>query len=166
MTSPGQPETPGQPRPGRRFGAIPVESMTAEQRAVAESILAGPRGGEADGRLRGPFEALLHSPDLADVAQRVGVQVRFRSSLPDDLKELAIITVARRWTAQYEWFAHRRLALAAGLDPAIADTIAAGERPTRGALGEDGAAVYDFVTALLETGDVPDGTFDAVCPLG
>ncbi len=142
----------------RRFGPMPLETMTAEQRAVAAAIFDGPRG--ASGGLRGPFEALLQSPGLADLAQQMGAHVRFRSSLPDGLKELAILRVARRWTAQYEWFAHRQLAVSAGLDAAIADAIAVGEDPA--ALDADAAAVYEFVGGLLESGDVSDEAFAAV----
>jgi 4-carboxymuconolactone decarboxylase len=131
--------------------------MTPEQRAVADAIAAGPRGPTRD--LRGPFEALLRSPALAEPAQQLGAFVRFGSSLPRALNEMAIIMVARRWTAQFEWYAHRRMALDAGLDPGVADDIAAGRRPQ---LDEDGAAVYEFVTELQEQGNVSDATFGAV----
>lgn len=131
--------------------------MTAEQRAVADDILAGPRALSTG--LRGPFEALLRSPGLADAAQRLGEQIRFRSSLPNHLNELAIIVCARRWTAQFEWFAHRRMAIAAGLDPAVADAIARGERPN---LDDGAAAVFDFAVQLLDDGAVNDDRFAAV----
>jgi len=135
---------------------MPFDTMTPEQRAVADAILTGPRAAPV---LRGPFEALLQSPGLADPAQQLGAFVRFATSLPKALNEMAIIMVARRWTAQYEWYAHRRLALAAGLDPAVPDAIAAGRRP---GLDDDGTAVYEFVTELLERGDVTDAAFEAV----
>jgi 4-carboxymuconolactone decarboxylase len=135
---------------------MPLETMTAEQRVVAEAIMSGPRGSTV---LRGPFEALLHSPDLADAVQRLGAQIRFGSSLPDVLNELAIILVARRWTAQFEWYAHRDLAINAGLDPGVADSIAVGQPP---GLDAEGTAVYQFVTELLEHGDVSDAAFEAV----
>lgn len=141
----------------RRFGSIPVESMTTEQRGVMDAILSGPRGSSTG--LRGPFDALLQRPDLADAVQRVGEYVRFRSSLPTALNEMAIIMTARRWTAQFEWYAHRQMALDAGLDPAVADAIARGERPD---LDADGAAVYDFASGLLEEGRVGDDVWAAV----
>jgi 4-carboxymuconolactone decarboxylase len=134
-----------------------MEAMTPEQREVADAIFAGPRSSKTG--LRGPFESLLHSPGVAMPAQQLGAQVRFHSSLPRPLNEMAIIMTARRWTAQYEWYAHRRLALDAGLDPAIADAIAAGEHPV---LDDDGAAVYDFTAQLLESGRVTDEAWDAV----
>jgi 4-carboxymuconolactone decarboxylase len=136
---------------------LPPESMTAEQQRVAEAIKSGPRAGSTG--LRGPFEALLQSPGLADPAQHLGAHVRFGSSLPTALNEMAIILVARRWTAQFEWYAHREMAEQAGLDPAIADAIAAGRHPD---LDADAAAVYEFAVELLERGDVSDERFDAV----
>ena len=142
---------------GRRFGPFPLEAMSPEQRTVADEILSGPRAGSTG--LRGPFEALLHSPDLADAAQRLGVHIRFGSSLPTPLNEMAILMVARRWTAQFEWYAHRRMAVDAGLDPAVADAIAEGRRPV---LDADAAAVYVFVSELLEEGDVGDAAFGDV----
>jgi 4-carboxymuconolactone decarboxylase len=142
----------------RRFGPLPPEEMTPEQQAVADVILAGPRSMSTG--LRGPFEALLRSPGLADAAQRVGEHVRFHTSLPTALNEMAIIMVARRWTAQFEWHAHRAMALDAGLDPAVADAIACGERPA--GLDSEAAAVHDFVASLLATGDVSDEQWDAV----
>ncbi len=141
----------------RRFGALPADEMTPEQRSVADAILAGPRSMSTG--LRGPFEALLRSPGLADPAQRLGAHIRFESSLPRHLNEMAILLVARRWTAQFEWYAHRQMAIEAGLDPAVADAIAARRRPD---LDDDAAAVHDFAVALIETGDVTDEQFLAI----
>ena len=143
------------PMTEQRFKPLSPEEMSAEQRRMAESILAGPRKS-----LSGPFSALLYSPETGDCAQKLGAQVRFRNSLPDKLKELAILMVARHWTAQFEWYAHHRLALAAGLDPQIARDIAAGKRPA--ALQPEEAAIHDFCAELLETKEVSDAAFKAV----
>lgn len=138
----------------KRFPPLDRDALTAEQRSVVDALLAGPRGSMA-----GPFDALLRSPELAGRLQHVGAYVRFESSLPRALNELAILLTARRWSAQFEWWAHRRMALEAGLDPAVADAIAAGRRPER--LDPEQAVVVDFVTPLLETGSVPDAAFAA-----
>ena len=66
---------------------------------------------------------------------------------------------ARHWTAQFEWYAHRRGAEQAGLSPAICDAIAAGKRPS--AMKADEEAVYNFAHELLETKQVSDATFKA-----
>jgi 4-carboxymuconolactone decarboxylase len=139
----------------QRFKPLSPAEMTPAQRRLAESILAGPRQS-----LSGPFGTFLYSPQTGDCAQKLGEQVRFRNSLPEKLKELAILIVARHWTAQYEWYAHQRLALVAGLDASIVAEIAAGRRPK--ALQPDETAIYDFCTELLKTKEVSDPAFKAV----
>ena len=139
-----------------RFTTLTPDTMTAEQKRVADAIQSGPRGSG----LLGPFNALLRSPDLCDLVQRVGAYVRFGSSIPPRLNEMAIIMAGRKWGAQYEFYAHRRLALEAGLSPAIADAIAANQRPA--SMAEDEATVYEFVAELLATGHVSDAGFKRV----
>ena len=141
--------------PEQRFKPLSLDEMTPEQRRIAERITAGPRGS-----LQGPFHPMLRSPALADVWEPVGAYVRFRSVLPEPLKELAILLTARHWTSQFEWWAHRRLALAAGLGEATCDAIAAGRRPS--ALSADETAIYEFCTAVLEQHEVSDAAFAAV----
>jgi len=136
-----------------RFPELPPEAMTQIQRNAMADIVAGPRKGAA-----GPFKALVRSPELMSLVQKVGAYIRYASVIPPDLNELAILITARHWTAQYEWYAHIRLALAAGLDPAIPPAIARGERPN--ALSEDAAIVYDFCDILLKQGAVPDEIFE------
>jgi 4-carboxymuconolactone decarboxylase len=138
-----------------RFKPLSLDEMTPAQRRMAENVLAGPRKA-----LRGPFSAFVYSPETGDHAQRLGAQVRFNNTLPEKLKELAILVVARFWTAQFEWYAHHRLALEAGLDPAIVDAIAGGKRPVR--MSDDEAAIYDFASELLQTREVGDATFAGV----
>jgi 4-carboxymuconolactone decarboxylase len=139
-----------------RFTTLTPETMTAEQKKVADAIQSGPRGAG----LRGPFNALLRSPELCDLVQRVGAFVRFGSSIPPRLNELAIIMAGRKWGAQYEFYAHRRLAIEAGLAPEIADAVAAHQRPA--SMDADEAIVYDFVSELLGTGHVSDANFQRV----
>lgn len=139
-----------------RFPTLSPEQMTDEQRGVVDAIQSGPRGSG----LRGPFNALLRSPALCDLVQRVGAYVRFGTSLPGALNELAICMAGRKWGAQYEFYAHRRLGIDAGLNPAILDAIAAGRRPAD--MSNDEAIVYEFVTDLLSTGQVSDARYGAV----
>jgi len=139
---------------GDRFPELKLDQMSAEQRNVAEAIVAGPRRGMA-----GPFNAWLRSPELADRLQKVGEYVRFKTSLPPRLNELAILITAREWTSQYEWYAHHPLALNAGLDPKIAAAVAAGERPA--GMAEDESVVYDFCIELHRNKHVDDATYKA-----
>src|SRR5271155_352292 len=135
-----------------RFAPLPEHDMTAEQKRVAHTIASGPRGS-----LRGPFHALLRSPELADRVRHLGDFVRFESTFPAPLRELAILLVTRFWSAHYEWNAHRKHAVAAGLDPAIPDAIEAGRRPAK--LTPDETIVYDLVSELLVDKDISDTTY-------
>jgi 4-carboxymuconolactone decarboxylase len=149
--------------PAQRFKQIPPENLTPEQKTLADAIRSGPRGGvkgsaaAKPGPLGGPFNVFLRSPDIGNVIQSLGAAIRFRSSLPSKLNELAIIITARQWTSQYEWFAHHRLALEAGLDPAIGKDIAEGRRPAK--MDPDETIVYDFSTELHRTQGVSDATY-------
>jgi len=139
---------------GNRFKPLKYDEMTPAQKAMVEHLIAGPRGG-----VNGPFNVLLRSPEIGDLGQEFGGAARFKSSLPQRLYELAILVTARHWTAQYEWQAHHRSALQAGLSAAICDAIAAGRRPA--SMQKDEEAVYDFVSQLLNTKQVSDAAFSA-----
>ena len=137
---------------GNRFPPLTYQAMTPEQKKMLEDLISGERRGAA-----GPFNVLLRSPEMGNLAQQFGASMRFHSSMPPKLNELAIIITARHWTSQYEWYAHHRAALAAGLSPAIADAIAAGKRPT--GMQKDEEVVYTFCTEILTTKQVSDATF-------
>ena len=149
-----------QPRPdpktlafrGDRFKPLTWDEMTPAQRTMVEHLVAGPRAGA-----NGPFNVLLRSPEMGDIAQQFGASMRFNQSMPRTLNELAIIITARYWTAQYEWYAHKRAALQAGVEPAVVDAIQHGRRPA--AMSKDESAVYTFCTELLNTKHVSDATF-------
>lgn len=148
------PENPSFTLVGNRFAPLAWGQMSEAQKNMMRHVLDGPRTGTG-----GPFNVMLRSPAMGDYAQELGAQVRFSSSLPPALREMAILILARHWTAQYEWNAHKSAALSAGLDPKIIAAIAAGERPSSASAAE--IALYDFSSELLETKEVSDDTFAA-----
>jgi 4-carboxymuconolactone decarboxylase len=139
---------------GNRFPALEYAELDEQQRTMVRHILEGPRSG-----VRGPFNALLRSPEMGDLAQALGAYVRYRSSLPEALREMAILMTAAYWSAEYEWYAHRINALDAGLAPAIIDAIGARRRPASMQPAE--AALYDFCNELLHEHRVGDAAFAA-----
>ncbi|HIO02250.1 MAG TPA: carboxymuconolactone decarboxylase family protein [Alphaproteobacteria bacterium] len=140
----------------KRFVTLTSEEMNENQQAVWEEIQSGPRGASPNG----PFMAWLQSPTLADCAQKLGEYLRFHAQIDKRLAELAILTVARHWTAQFEWFAHKKFALEAGLSRDIIDSIQTHERPNFA--NDDEAAVYDFSVELQKTHQVSDAGYNAV----
>jgi 4-carboxymuconolactone decarboxylase len=135
-----------------RMAPIPLDKMSPAQRKVAEDIMAGPRGG-----MRGPFNAWLRSPELADRLQKVGEYLRFNTSLDKRVNEMAIIMTAQAWGSQYEWYAHAPLALKAGLDPSIVEAIGAGRKPEQ--MKDDETIVWEFTTQLRRDHSVNDDTY-------
>ena len=125
------------------------ETLTAEQKRVYEAIVAGPRGA-----LRGPLRAALHNPELADKWQQLGELLRYRTSLPPQLSELAILVTARHCNCQVEWFIHAEMARKAGLADSIIENIRTG-RPIN---VSDPAAldIYLFASELNRSHNVSD----------
>jgi 4-carboxymuconolactone decarboxylase len=89
--------------------------------------------------------------------QKVGEYIRFVCPLDKRLGEFAAIIGARAWSQQFEWWAHYRQALEAGLKREIADAIAEGRRPTGMAADEE--LVYDTLTELINTKGLSDTTY-------
>ncbi|MYZ47147.1 carboxymuconolactone decarboxylase family protein [Propylenella binzhouense] len=142
--------------PGRE-GRIPLPDraqMSPQQQKVYDEVVKGPRG-----MMVGPLRAVIHSPELADRWQRLGEFVRYRTVLPVDLKELAIIASAKRWNSEVEWGVHARAAKEAGVADRVVDAIRDGNEPH---LDESAADVYKFTCQLQMSGEVEDETYRAV----
>jgi 4-carboxymuconolactone decarboxylase len=139
---------------GDRFAPLTYDKMTPEQKTMIDHLLAGERQ-----NLGGPFNVLLRSPEMGDLAQQFGSSMRFHAALPKPALETVIILTARYWGAQFEWTAHKRAALQAGVSPAIVDAIANGKRPS--GMDPDLEAAWNFTRELLKDKQVGDATFAA-----
>jgi len=145
---------------------LPLLSYNAaddQQRALWDQIVAS-RGQSlnlttTEGRLAGPFEAFVLRPHLGEHLIQVGAAVRFGSSLESHLLELAITTVGARWKSEFEFWAHSALALEAGIDKAVVDSLAAGETPNFADAAQK--AVYDYALALSTHGSVDQVIYEA-----
>src|SRR5919204_1320718 len=129
--------------PMSRYRDITVAEMNPAQKRVHDQIVAGKRG-----RFGGPFQLLIRAPEICEHASHLGEHLRWGTSLPDRLSELAIITTARFWRAQYEWYAHAPLAAKAGVPSTAIEAIRRGETP--GFEQQDEALVYRICTELFE----------------
>jgi 4-carboxymuconolactone decarboxylase len=153
--NPSSQEAPEFELRGNRFKPLTWETMSQAQREMTRSVLNGKRA-----NMQGPYNVLLHSPEVGQLAQQFGAQTRFNSSLPLALNELAILLVARDWTAQFVWWAHRPIAEQAGLSSELIQAIAKESSPP--ALSTDVLAVHDFCTELLQNRRVSDLSFERI----
>ena len=131
-------------------------NYTNEQRALFARITGGKRGEgrmldtflTSEGGMKGPFNALLYSPLVGDAIQQLGQRVRFETSIPPLLRELAILCVAAKWRAQYEWWAHEKIARSEGLASTVIASVKTRSLPAFTSPAE--SIVYRFVQELLE----------------
>jgi 4-carboxymuconolactone decarboxylase len=141
-----------------RFTPIATEDLTPEQQAVMKLYRSGWQAQLTD--LPKHHWMTLRSPKFAAVVTPVSNYFRNESSLPARLNEFAILITARQWTSQYEWFAHHRLALQAGLSPEVAQAVAEGKRPM--GMKADEEIVYNFCHELHTNKQVSDATYKAM----
>lgn len=135
-----------------RYREIAVADMSPPQKRVYDQIVAGKRG-----RFGGPFQLLIRAPEICDYAAKLGEHLRWGTSLPDRLSELAICTTARFWRAQYEWYAHAPLAEKAGVPKAAIEAIRTGGTPEFTAADE--ALVYRVCSEIFRTQRLSDQSF-------
>src|SRR5689334_3956329 len=143
-----------------RYREITVDEMDPAQKRVHDQIVSGKRG-----RFGGPFQLLIRAPGVCEHAAPLGEYLRWGTSLPDRLSELAIITTARFWRAQYEWYAHAPLAEKAGVPAAAIEAIRTGGTPLFTAADE--ALVHRLCSEIFRTQRLSDQSFaEATAALG
>jgi 4-carboxymuconolactone decarboxylase len=129
--------------------------LAPAQRRVWDECKAGPRGSVPP-----PVHVWLKSPGLADHAHKLGAHVRFGTAFTNKQTEIAILMTARYWTAQFEWAAHVRLGLQAGLSQDQIDAIATRRAPRFD--DPDDQLVYDFCRDYYGDHRVDDATYERV----
>src|SRR5438046_3191949 len=107
-----------------RYQQVDEAKLNDAQRRVWNDCTSGPRGSVPP-----PGHVWLKSPGPADHALRLGAHVRFATGCTPKQSEIAILMTARYWTAQFEWAAHVRLGLQAGLKEEAIDAIAERRTP-------------------------------------
>ncbi len=149
----------------RRLPYLQRDDVGDAARAVWDSLVSS-RGRNIvndAGGLVGPFNAWVHAPGVGARFGELGAALRFETSLDRRLLELAIIVVAAHWKAEFEWWAHARMAREHGVGDAIIAAIERGETPSFEA--GDEAVVYRFARELVAGGGVDDSTFASAVQL-
>ncbi len=140
------------------------DTLDEAQRRLYDAVLASPRGqGGArrlilreDGTLTGPFDAWLRTPVLGEHLERVGMALRTDTVMPAAAREIAVLVVARAWSADFEWWVHGLIAKGVGVPEHAIEAIGNGRRP----LLEDAAcqATHDVAAELVERRRLDPGT--------
>jgi 4-carboxymuconolactone decarboxylase len=135
------------------------EKLTPDQKKYVQSILSGPR---AD--ISGPLGVMMVSPELGDLSQKAIAYARFAgregfSTVPPKLNELAILVVARHWSAEYVWNAHHTAAVRNGVPADVVESIRTGKRP--GGMEKDVEVVYDFANEFISKRKLSDAAVNS-----
>jgi len=145
-----------------RLPPLRRDELDPGARDVWDSIV-GSRGaalvGE-QGALIGPFNAFVHAPGVGRHLTALGHVLRFETSIERRLSEVAIITVGARWKAEFEWWAHARMAREHGVPDVVVEAIGRGTNPPFTA--EDEQAIYTAARQLAATGRLGEDTYHAV----
>jgi 4-carboxymuconolactone decarboxylase len=111
------------------------------------------------GAVRLPFSVILNNPEVCYRVAHVGSYIRFESSLPDNIRELAVLASAREFDVRFEWAAHARIASEAGISDATIDVIA--NKKELDGLSEEEALPIRFARELLRNHRASNETWSA-----
>jgi alkylhydroperoxidase family enzyme len=152
-----------------RHGRAPwprPDELDGARRELYEAIVGGPRAAESafalvdpDGRLEGPFNAMLISPALGSAVQSVGAAIRYHASLTDREREIAILALAAARRSSFEWYAHERVGRRVGLTDTELAALLEATSPSTFTPAE--RTVHEATQALVSRRDLDDEQYDA-----
>ncbi|HVB06734.1 MAG TPA: carboxymuconolactone decarboxylase family protein [Acidimicrobiales bacterium] len=139
--------------------------LNEDQRRVYDAITGGPRsvGPQAiqrldeEGRLFGPFNAMLVDPGVGEILQALGAAIRYRTEISGRAREIAILEVARAHKSEFEWYAHRETGYLAGLSADEVEAIRTGGEAA--SLSEEERRIRELVQALVRDRDLSDAQY-------
>ena len=142
-----------------RIDPVSYDQLNEDQRQLWDQLVSGRPGAvHGDGKLHGPLDIWLHAPGVGRTAAEMGVALHSEFALDKHLKELAIITVAAHWKAEYSWWAHSLFAGEQGLAAEVVEAIGSGREPHISA--DKDRVVYIASRQLVTSGTISDATFD------
>lgn len=136
-----------------RLPILKPDAMTPEQKAIFD---------KRKGRVGGPSGVWLRVPEIAGPADSL-ISILRNGKLDARLFELMTVIVARTWTVQYVFNAHKQLALDAGVSPEVIEAIRTRRVPTFE--HDDEKLVYEFCNELMQTRAIQTTTHDRAVKL-
>ena len=129
------------------------EQVPEEEREFFDQVAA------LRGEIRLPYSVYLNHPPLAVRKLHLGSYVRFETSLPPGVSEVAICTAAREVDCDFEWYAHSRGATRAGVGEQTLEVIKS--RSATMGLDATDALVINLTRQLLNRHRIDDETYGA-----
>ncbi|RZM03476.1 MAG: carboxymuconolactone decarboxylase family protein [Variovorax sp.] len=144
-----------------RLPLIPPAELTPEQRPLYEDMRRGIASNfndfkvqREDGALMGPWNPWLHEPKIGKAIWDLTLAMTAQASLPDDIRQIAILVVGARFDAAYEIYAHIAVAEREGMTLERLATLVADVKPTD--FSPEESVAYDFAYALVRGGVLPE----------
>ncbi len=133
----------------------PTAALTPEAQELYDQLAA------RRGRIDGMYRSLLNHPQLTRKVSDLGTFLRFGAGvLPDALRELTILWVARRLGAAYEWVKHVGPARQAGVPEAVIEALRLGKKiPNLDPVQSEAIAA---VQCVLERRSIPSEVQDGL----
>jgi hypothetical protein len=147
-----------------RLPLIPPADLTPQQQPLYEDMKAGIASNfsdfktiDDDGALMGPWNPWLHEPVIGKAIWELTKAMTAQATLPDPVRQIAILVVGARYNAAYEIYAHIAVAEHDGMTDERLSTLVAGCRPTD--LTETEGCAYDVAYALSGGGVLPEPSY-------
>jgi 4-carboxymuconolactone decarboxylase len=149
-----------------RLSPLSWSSLDEGQREIYQSVIGSrPVDPGNGGPLPGPFNAMLHSPDVGGPLERLGAAVRSTGSIPARAREIATLAVAVHMESDYEWLRHSQIARNLGVSDADLQLLRAAGQPDFPDPLE--RAVLRVTRILLAKSDLSDDEYEeAIAHLG
>lgn len=116
-----------------------------------------PAGTPEAGALMGPWNPWLHEPRIGGAIWELTKAMTMEATLPDPIRQIAILVTGAHFDAAYEIYAHIAVAEREAMPAARLATLISGSRPADFTL-EEGVA-YDTAFALLRGGPLPEPVY-------
>ena len=144
-----------------RLPLIPPAELTSEQKSLYDDMRAGIASNfndfkveREDGALMGPWNSWLHEPRIGKAIWDLTLAMTAEATLPDNVRQIAILVVGARFDAAYEIYAHIAVAEREGMASERLATLMAGLKPVD--LAADESVAFDLTFALVRGGVLPE----------
>ena len=117
-------------------------------------IAVAPEGTAKAGALMGPWNPWLHEPRIGGAVWELTKAMTMEATLPDSVRQIAILVTGAHFNAAYEIYAHVAVAEKDGMSEERLTTLLSGSRP--GDLSKEEGLGYDVAYALLNGSVLPE----------